>query len=104
MEKIYEKADDQHVRSIIVYGKATTADSTTTYSLYANPEFTEYLNADEIADVFAKGMLVVDYTVSGSEFKLPVIGCLVATASDPAEYRTLGPSADLITWTVAVES
>ena len=104
MFKIFEKADDQHVRTMVAYGKATTVESTTTYTLYANSAFTAYLDAKEVADVFDKGMLAVDYTASGSSYRLPVIGRLAATNSDPAEYYTINPSEGFITWTVAVES
>lgn len=54
MMKIFEHANDLHVRTVVVFGKA--ADHT----LWADAEFEVALVADEVADAFEKGMLVIN--------------------------------------------
>lgn len=54
--KIYEKANDVHVRATVVHNK--------TGELYAylNPEKTEKISALVLKDLFEKGIIIVDGT------------------------------------------
>lgn len=91
MDKIFEQAKDLHVKSMIAFGKA--ADS----KLYANADYDAYLDADEVADAFAKGLLVIK--VSTDTF--------VPVAYADSKYVTVSvvTSAAAVTeWTVATES
>lgn len=53
MIKVSEIYDDQHIRTVILYGK--TAD----HKLYADEKYTVKLAADFIESAFKKGMLLV---------------------------------------------
>lgn len=54
MEKIYEQAKDLHVRSLVVYGKASD------HTLWADADFEAVLVAADVLDAFNKGMLVIN--------------------------------------------
>ncbi len=53
MIKVSEIYDDQHIRTVILYGK--TAD----HKLYADEKYTVKVATDFIESVFKKGMLLV---------------------------------------------
>lgn len=53
MIKVSEIYDDQHIRTVILYGK--TAD----HKLYADEKYTVKVAADFIESVFKKGMLLI---------------------------------------------
>nr|DAF88765.1 MAG TPA: hypothetical protein [Siphoviridae sp. ctXWf36] len=53
MIKVSEIYDDQHIRTVILYGK--TAD----HKLYADEKYTFKVAADFIESAFKKGMLLV---------------------------------------------
>ena len=53
MIKVSEIYDDQHIRTVILYGK--TAD----HKLYADEKYTIKVAADFIESAFKKGMLLV---------------------------------------------
>lgn len=53
MIKVSEIYDDQHIRTVILYGK--TAD----HKLYADEKYTVKVAADFIESAFKKGMLLV---------------------------------------------
>lgn len=53
MIKVSEIYDDQHIRTVILYGK--TAD----HKLYADEKYTVKVAADFIESAFTKGMLLV---------------------------------------------
>ena len=56
MDKIFERADDVHVAARVVY-----ASSAHQYA-YADANFTTKINAATLADMFMKGMIIVDGT------------------------------------------
>lgn len=60
MSKVYENANDVHVRAILVYAK--NGDS---YA-YADSANTVTINQAELKDIFEKGCIVVD---AGVEYK-----------------------------------
>ena len=74
MSKIFEDANDQHVRNIIVYGK--TAD----HKLYTTSAKTTQVAQAVVEDAFAKGMLLVQ---EGDVFLVPIAldGNKVTTAA-----------------------
>lgn len=91
MQKIYEDANDQHIRKVVVFGKA--ADS----KLYANADYDAYLDADVVEDLFNKGMLAIK--VSDDVFNP------VAFASSKYVTVSVSSNAAAVTeWTIATES
>jgi len=52
--KIYEKANDVHVRATVVYKKAADVYA------YLNPEKTVKISASVLKDFFEKGVIVID--------------------------------------------
>jgi len=63
MSKIFEDANDQHVRNIIVYGK------TSDYKLYTTSAKTTQVAQAVVEDAFAKGMLLVQ---EGDVLRVPI--------------------------------
>lgn len=63
MTKVFEDANDQHVRNVIFYGKA--AD----HKLYHEAGYTNQITATELADAFKKGMVLV---FDGTNYLVPV--------------------------------
>lgn len=53
MKKIYEDANDQHVRNLVVFGKA--ADS----KIYVDAEYETQATQAEVEEAFGKSMLLV---------------------------------------------
>ena len=82
MEKIYEHADDLHVRVRKVYAK--TSDP---YA-YADAKFTVKISASDLRNAFLKGMIVVD--AAGVEYK--PISCKVVSNVATITYVTTDPS------------
>ena len=90
MSKIFEQAKDLHVKAVVVFGK--TAD----HKLYANADYDAYLDANEVADAFTKGLLVI---AVGDDTFVPV-------AFEDSKYVTVGITSNAVAgaqWTVAVE-
>lgn len=91
MQKNYEDANDQHIRNITVYGKA--ADS----KIYANADYDAYIEADKVAELFAKNMLIVKV---GNDLFIPV-----AFASSKIVTVSVSSGSAVVTeWTVATEA
>ena len=82
MEKIYEHADDLHVRVRKVYAKASDAYA------YADAEFTTKISATNLHNAFLKGMIVVDS--AGVEYK--PISCKVVSGVTTITYATTDTS------------
>ena len=74
MSKIFEDANDQHVRNVIVYGK------TSDHKLYTTSAKTTMVEQAVVEDAFKKGMLLVQ---EGDVLLLPIAldGNKVTTAS-----------------------
>ena len=53
MTRIYEDANDQHVRKIVFFGK--TAD----HKLYDGSDYKKQITQKELEDAFKKGMLLI---------------------------------------------
>lgn len=96
MSKIYEKADDQHVRAIIVYG-----DTTDNY-LYADAENSKYLDAAAVFDAFMKNMLFIQID---DDVYRPInfdstTGCYDTIASSEVEGEQV---ISMTAWAIAVD-
>ena len=63
MEKIFEHANDLHVRNYVFYGK--TADS----KLYYEPEYTNQVDKADLENAFKKGLVIVE----GANYLVPVL-------------------------------
>lgn len=63
MTKVFEDANDQHVRNVIFYGKA--AD----HKLYREAGYITQITSAELADAFKKGMVLV---FDGTNYLVPV--------------------------------
>lgn len=84
MEKIFEKANDQHVRAGIVYFKA--ADSL----LYYDSDFTDTkkVSKSDLIDLFNKGILVVN---DGTNVVRPTV-LAISTNYASVTHTTVGAS------------
>ncbi len=60
MEKIYEHADDLHVRATYIYAKASDVYA------YSDSAKTKKIDAKTLKDLFQKGAIIVD---TGAEYK-----------------------------------
>lgn len=63
LTKIFEQANDQHLRNVVVYGKA--ADS----KIYEDSAYTTQVDQAVVEDAFAKGMLLVK---AGDDYFVPI--------------------------------
>jgi hypothetical protein len=89
MDKVYEKANDQHVRSVYIYGKENDAYA------YSDSTCTAKLTAIELKDLFEKNMIII--SIAGV-LHMP-IGYAVATGVGTLSYivpnGTTATSADI---------
>lgn len=83
MEKIFEHANDLHVRAVKVYAKANDTFA------YADAAYTTKISADDLHNAFVKGMVVVDK--DNVEYK--PISCKVASGVCTVTYATTDSSA-----------
>lgn len=92
MNKIFEQAKDLHARKVVTFANATDS------KLYADAAFTVQLKEEELQELFAKGMLLVNVDedafaeavlVSAEKAYIPVVGesavTLVAYSAKAAE-------------------
>ena len=88
MDVKFERADEQHIRAMIVYGK--TAD----HKLYYEAGYKTQVSKTDAENAFAKGMLqIVDSTTT-----------LIPIAMTGTTVKTVGgttTAATLVEWTVA---
>lgn len=90
MDKIFEKANDQHVRNFVVFGK--TAD----HKLYYESTYKTQVTQADLEEIFKKGALLI---YDGTSYIIPVE--LAAN-----KVKTVGGSstaATLVEWTAAAE-
>lgn len=98
MDKIFEKANDQHVRKLVVYGNATD------HKLYIDSTYTKLAAEADVVDAFDKGMLRI---VEATGSSLPVSrygGCIYTVGTkNISSDETPNVVADLVGWTVTAE-
>lgn len=82
MEKIYKNAADVNVVARVVYAKTSDAYA------YADSECKTKISADDLADAFTKGMIIVD---AGVEYK--PTSCKVANKTTTISYVKAGSTA-----------
>lgn len=63
MNKIYEDAQDLHIKSLFAYGKKSD------HKLYEEPAYTTQLSTDVATDLFKKGLLLI---VDGDKTLVPI--------------------------------
>lgn len=97
MEKIYEKADDQHVRAVVAYARAY-GDSK--HELYASPDWDTYLDFEDVEAAYEKNMLNIVTYENGHAVALKPV------SFDGEEFSTLraeGGTVYFVHWVVAAK-
>lgn len=85
MTKIFEDANDQHVRNVVVYGK------TSDHKIYSDSEMKTQVAQTDIEEAFAKGMLLVK---EGDTYLVPV-----GISANKITTVATGTTATTVEWT-----
>lgn len=90
MERIYEQSKDLHIRNLVAYGKASD------HTLWADAEFTNYLEAEVVKNAFLKDMLII---LDNTTYKKPVS---LDASNKYVTAEVVSSAVSLVEWTVAV--
>lgn len=91
MDRIYEHADDLHVRATYIYAKASDAYA------YADSGKTVKIPASDLKNLFHKGVIIVDGTVEYAPVSCEVSSTDVGTITYVKTDATTATTAKLAT-------
>lgn len=105
MEKIYKKADEEHVAALVAYGHT---DEQNRNLLYADEEFTEYLDPLDVFRAQLNSQLLIFDSAVEAWYRPVMCDASVDSNENPIfTYATVSAGANsvfLVPWTVAVDS
>ena len=94
MEKIYKKADEEHVAAFIVYGRvAATVGGDN--ELFGDSAFSKYLDAEEVYRAYLNNCLIIRAL---SSYELRPVACQI---QDDSPLYTTSSNDGPIMWSVA---